>query len=93
MELYKIVFAEFEKFKSDESYPCSSFGTTSKIYKNEEECVLGIFNEYDYIKNRSGYEKVEVLNIGKYEFKLRCTVKNERKTTIHHYKIVKFNVD
>lgn len=91
MELYKIMLAEFEKFKDEDGYFTHCCGTTSKTYHKQQECIDAMKNELEYIRKRPYYEKIEELHTSDNEFKLKCTVKHGRKIVIHHYKIVKFS--
>lgn len=88
MKLYKIVFAEFEKFKGDDDYSCSSFGTTQRIYKTEKECLKGILDEYKYLERV--YPELKNLGSDSYEFRVSCFAPNNRKETLFHYRMVEF---
>lgn len=92
MELYKIVFAEFERFKGEERYVSQSFGTTNRIYKTKEGCLEGMRMEHEYNYLKETYEEVECYFYKKSEFKIRCYTKNRRKEVVHHYKMVEFSI-
>lgn len=93
MEIYKIIFAEFTKYKEDNEYKSFMNGTTDRTYRTEVECTEAFEKEYNYIiKEIPFYETVEELFVGKYEFKLKGITKDGRKEVVHHFKIVKFDI-
>lgn len=92
MKIYKIYYAEFEKYSDDDEYSSSGIGELQGRYTCLEGATNMLQRKYLNLSKRQYVATCEVILESKTELKIKTIQKQTNKETIYHFRVVEFSM-